>query len=315
MSSNKKAMAPPRRLWANALAALLIGWLAQARAETIDINGTTRTFIAQLPAKQPAPLVVVLHGNTQTGTDMAARTSWPSVAKREQFAVVFPDGLNRSWADLRPEDKRGGRLPPEGTDDVAFIVKLIGKYVTSGIVDPRRVYVTGLSNGGAMTNTLVCERADLFAAAASVIMNLTDETAEACHPSRPMPMLIMNGTADPLIPYEGGRGSSYFAADGFWSTEKTVAFWRQLNGCEADDGATTDLPDKNLTDQSTVTRISSRCPTGHDVVLYRVNGGGHRMPGLSPDARFPRIATGLLGPRNGDIDGAETIWTFFSQFP
>lgn len=68
-------------------------------------------------------------------------------------------------------------------------------------------------------------------------------------------------------------------------------------------------------DASTVTRIASRCPKGHDVVLYRVNGGGHRMPGLAPDARFPKIAVRLLGPQNGDINGAETIWSFFSQFP
>jgi polyhydroxybutyrate depolymerase len=162
--------------------------------------------------------------------------------------------------------------------------------------------------------TLVCARADLFVAGASVIMNLTDEGAVTCHPSRPLPMLIMNGTADPLIPYEGGRGSSYFAADGFWSTEKTVAFWRQLNGCEADDASLTDLPDRAPADQSTATRITSRCPPGHDVVLYRVNDGGHRMPGFAPDARFPKVATGLLGPQNGDIDGAETIWAFFSQF-
>ena len=59
-----------------------------------------------------------------------------------------------------------------------------------------------------MTMTMICARADLFAAAASVIMNLTDDSAAACHPSRPVPMLMMNGTADPLIPYDGGRGSS-----------------------------------------------------------------------------------------------------------
>lgn len=75
------------------------------------------------------------------------------------------------------------------------------------------------------------------------------------------------------------------------------------------------MPDRAPADQSTVTRISSRCPRGHDVVLYRVNHGGHRMPGFAPDARFPKVATSLLGPQNSDIDGAETIWTFFSQFP
>ncbi|WP_245283827.1 PHB depolymerase family esterase [Bradyrhizobium sp. Cp5.3] len=286
-----------------------------AFADTIDVGGVKRSYTAQLPAKTPAPLVIVLHGKTQRGADMITRTAWPQVAKRNGFAVVFPDGLNNAWADARTEVGRAGRGPPAGTDDVAFIAKIVEKLVADGTADPKRVYVTGVSNGGAMTMTLICARADLFAAGASVIMNLTDEAAAACHPSRPLPMLLMNGTADPLIPFEGGRGSSYFAADGFWSTPRTLAFWRKLNGCEADDAAATALADSNAADQSTVTRISSRCPKGHDVVLYRVNDGGHRIPGLSPDARFPKIAASLLGPQNGDIDGAETIWAFFSQFP
>jgi polyhydroxybutyrate depolymerase len=283
-------------------------------ADTIDVNGVQRSYTALRPAKKPAPLVFVLHGKTQRGADMITRTAWPQVAKREGLAVVFPDGLNHAWADARTKAGPELRGPPAGTDDVAFIAKLVEKLVADGTADAKRVYVTGVSNGGAMVMTLVCARADLFVAGASVIMNLTDEGAVTCHPSRPLPMLIMNGTADPLIPYEGGRGSSYFAADGFWSTEKTVAFWRQLNGCEADDASVTDLPDRAPADQSTATRITSRCPPGHDVVLYRVNDGGHRMPGFAPDARFPKVATGLLGPQNGDIDGAETIWAFFSQF-
>ncbi|MBW7974608.1 PHB depolymerase family esterase [Bradyrhizobium sp. BR 10289] len=297
--------------------ALLAGLAAApaAFAETIDVYGTLRSYTAQLPAKRPAPLVIVLHGKTQRGADMITRTAWPLIAKRDGFAVAYPDGLNNSWADARPEERRAGRGPPEGTDDVAFIARLVEKLVADGIADAKRVYVTGISNGGAMAMTLVCARADLFAAGASVIMNLTEESAAACHPSRALPMLVMNGTIDPLIPYEGGRGSGYFAAAGFWSTEKTVAFWRKLNGCDANDATKTELPDKNPEDQSTVTRITSRCPNGHDVLLYRVNNGGHRMPGLFPDARFPKIAAGLLGPQNGDIDGAETIWTFFSQFP
>ncbi|WFU73160.1 PHB depolymerase family esterase [Bradyrhizobium sp. CB2312] len=298
------------------IAALVAGLTTAptAFADTIDVNGVMRSYTVQLPAKRAVPLVVVLHGKTQRGADMIARTAWPQVAKREGFAVAFPDGLNHAWADARTKAGPALRGPPPGTDDVAFIAKLVEKLVANGTADPKRVYVTGISNGGAMAMTLACARADLFAAAASVVMNLTDEAAVTCHPSRPLPMLIMNGTADPLVPYEGGRGSSYFAADGFWSTEETLAFWRKLNGCVIDDGEVTDLPGRETADQSTVTRISSRCPSGHDVVLYRVNGGGHRMPGFAPDARFPRVATGLLGPQNGDIDGAETIWAFLSQF-
>ena len=285
-----------------------------AAAETIAIGGTTRHYTVRLSDTKPAPLVIVLHGNTQTGADMITRTAWPAVAKREGFGVVFPDGLNHSWADLRPNNLRAGRVPPHGTDDVAFIAKLAEKFVADGSADAKRIFVTGISNGGAMTMTLVCKRAELFAAAASVVINLTDQSANLCHPARPVPMLMMNGTADPLVPYKGGRGTSRFAVDGFWSVEKTLGFWRKINGCEATDGAATELDDTDRADRSTVTRIDSRCPAGRDVVLYRVNDGGHRMPGAA-DARFPRLANAFLGSQNHDIDGAETIWAFFKKFP
>jgi polyhydroxybutyrate depolymerase len=296
-------------------ALVLLCWASHARADSIVINGVTRTFTAELPKAKAAPLVIVLHGNTQAGEDMISRTSWPQVARREGFGVVFPDGLNRAWADLRLNEKRARRAPPEGTDDVTFIAKLIDKFVVDGSADPKRIYVTGVSNGGAMTMTMVCARADLFAAAASVIINLTDDSAAACHPSQPVPMLMMNGTADPLVPYQGGRGTSRFAVDGFWSTEKTLNFWRRVNGCEEKDSCLTDLADRDRNDQSTVTRISSHCPAGRDAVLYRVNDGGHRMPGSFADARFPRIVNTMLGPQNHDIDGAEVISEFFRRFP
>lgn len=295
------------------LTALLLLGVTTASADTIKIGSATRHYTSILPATKPVPLVIVLHGNTQTSADMITRTSWPTVARREGFGVVFPDGLNHAWADLRPNNLRAGRVPPHGTDDVAFIAKLVEKLIADGSADPKRIYITGISNGGAMTMTLVCKRAELFAAAATVIINLTDESAAACRPARPMPMLMMNGTADPLIPYKGGRGTSRFAVDGFWAAEKTLGFWRKNNGCEAKDAATTDLDDQDRADRSTVTRIESRCPPGRDVVLYRINDGGHRMPG-SADARFPRLANAFLGPQNRDIDGAEIIWAFFKTF-
>ena len=307
-------MSPVPRVFRLA-AVLVICWGCPALADTIDINGVARSYSVQLPATKPAPLVIVLHGNTQTGADMAARTSWPDVARREGFGVIFPNGLNRAWADLRPNTKRAGRAPPEGTDDVAFIVALIEKFIADGAADPSRIYVTGLSNGGAMTMTMICARADLFAAAATVIINLTDDMAASCHPAKQVPMLMINGTADPLIPYQGGRGTSRFAVPGFWSTQQTFDFWRRVNGCDARDAAMAELDHRDPSDPTTVTRISSHCPPGCDVVLYRINKGGHRMPGNASDVRFPRIVNMLLGPQNRDIDGAEIIWEFFRKFP
>jgi polyhydroxybutyrate depolymerase len=303
------------RVWGLGAVVAITCCRSPALADSIAIKGVTRTFTALLPVAKPAPLVIVLHGNTQTGADMMTRTSWPAMARSDGFGVVFPDGLNRAWADFRPNANRAGRAPPKGTDDVAFLAKLVEKFTADGTADPKHIYITGVSNGAAMTMTMICVRADLFAAAASVIMNLTDEAANACHPSRPVPMLMMNGTADPLIPYQGGRGTSRFAVAGFWSTEQTLAFWRRVNGCDMQDANAVDLDNRDKADQSTVTRISSRCPPGRDVVLYRINDGGHRMPGAVADARLPRMVDAFLGPQNRDIDGAATIWEFFRKLP
>ncbi len=188
--------------------------------------------------------------------------------------------------------------------------------MTDGTADAKRVYVAGISNGGAMAMTLVCARADLFAAGASVIMNLTDEAAVTCHPSRPLPMLLINGTADPLVPYEGGRGSSYYAADGFWSTEETLAFWRKLNGCE-----------HRRRRRDRLAREGARGSVHGDTDLLALSQQGTTSCSIAstmaatacPDSlRMPasrRLRRSLLGPQNRDIDGAETIWSFFSRFP
>jgi polyhydroxybutyrate depolymerase len=165
-----------------------------------------------------------------------------------------------------------------------------------------------------MAMTLACQRTGSFAAAAIVIMSLTQTMQAACKPSGSMPILFMNGTADPLVAYEGGQGKSRFAVSHVVSTPDTVRFWRRINGCEPDDGASLALPDVDAADGSTISRIDSRCPAGRDVVLYRVDGGGHRMPGRKPDARRDAFVTRILGPQNHDIDGAETIWSFFARF-
>ena len=134
------------------------------------------------PRTKPAPLV-----------DRASRQYPDRRRHRDADLVVAGRQPGALWRDLSGRAqprlggsaaglRRAGQAPPAGTDDVAFIAKLIEKYVADGIRGSKRVYITGLSNGGAMTMTLVCARADLFAAAASVIMNLTDESASGCHP-------------------------------------------------------------------------------------------------------------------------------------
>ncbi|OQW55608.1 MAG: polyhydroxybutyrate depolymerase [Proteobacteria bacterium SG_bin9] len=297
-----------------AAALTLASVAAPAHGDELTIDGVKRTYSVQIAAKRPAPLVLALHGNTQQGSDVESRTAWPIVARRENFTVVFPDGLNRAWADLRGSGPRAGYRPPAGTDDIAFLMAIVDKLVKDGVADPRKIYATGLSNGGAMALSLACQHPEKLAAVAPTIINMTDLFGAACKPAQPIPVLLMNGTEDPLIPYKGGLGTSRFAVPGFWSTAQTIAFWRKINQCETKDASATDLPDKDKDDQSTVTRITSQCPAGQDVVLYRINGGGHRLPGGFPDAMAARLVGAMLGPQNRDIDGAETIWAFFKNY-
>jgi polyhydroxybutyrate depolymerase len=295
------------------LVLLLAAFALPARADEMRIGGHTRTWSAVMPPQaRPLPLVLVLHGNTQQGADMRERTSWADTATRHGFVALFPDGLNRAWADLRGPDERGGGSPPAGTDDVAFLLALVDRYVAAGVADPQRIYVTGVSNGGAMTMTLACEHPERFAAAASVIMNFTPTVAAACTPKQPIPLLMMNGSADPLVPYDGGHSRMRRAGASFWSSTQTLSFWREHNGCADADAGRQELADLDHDDGSTVTRIDSRCPAGHEVVLYRVNGGGPRLPDRVADARHSGLVDALLGPQNHDIAAPELIWQFFA---
>lgn len=181
---------------------LALSMIRPAHADRLMVDGVPRTYLIQTSTHTPAPLVLVLHGNTQQGKDVFERSSFPALARREGFVLVAPDGLHRAWADFRDPGERPGPRPPAGTDDVKFLTLLTDTLVHQGLVDPHRIYVVGISNGGAMALSLACARPDLFAASASVIMEMTRAMVNACHPAHGIPLLFMNGTVDPIINFE-----------------------------------------------------------------------------------------------------------------
>jgi polyhydroxybutyrate depolymerase len=276
--------------------------LAQTQ-QTLTVDGVQRTYLLYgSKAGTPRPLVLALHGNAGTGAQFAKYGHWTETAQAKGFAVVLPDGTNRAWNDGRPRDTLLLRKPQEGIDDVRFLVQLIERLIADGIADKRHIFVTGASNGGMMTYRLLCERADLVAAGAAVIANLSTTLHGRCKPSRPVPMLIMNGSADKLTPYNGKVGV-------ILSAPQTAAFWATHNGC-ADRTESRWLPDLDPKDGSKIERIAYACPPAHPVVLYRVADGGHQMPSRGTDF----AAEIILGRRNHDIEAADEIWTFFKQF-
>lgn len=305
-------MRPSIALAALALCMTLALSSACAASDTLLVDGVARTYTLVAPSKTGRlPLVVALHGHGGSGEQLRRSSGWDTTAQDQRFAVVYPDGLNQSW------EMAASSVTPGGNRDVAFLVRLINKLVVDKTVDPRRVYITGVSNGGGMVYRMLCEKSQFFAAVSPVSAGVIPSGPPGCQSSKPLPILIMNGTADPMVPYTGGPMTG-----GAWrgiplmSVEQNVGYWRARNGCsaaDAADAAKAELKDINKTDKSTVTTLTSSCPARRDIERYWINSGGHEMPHL---AILPRSIAleNQLGPQNHDISGADEIWKFFKRF-
>ena len=227
-----------------ALLALLLAGPAAAgglgpgdHAGSLVFDGETRIYDLHVPPSYdgatPIPLVLDIHGWLSSKTGQRFFSGFDALSDTEGFAVVWPQGLFGKPGD--PE----GFNPPAGPswnagfccgaavvskpDDVGFLRTLVEAVAREVAIDRRRVYVTGLSNGGAMTQRLACEAADLFAAAAPVSFPIALVPYTSCAPSRPIAVLTFQGLTDVLVPY-GGGGSFPSAAESF-------AHWRASSGC------------------------------------------------------------------------------------
>jgi polyhydroxybutyrate depolymerase len=281
---------------------------AETSTRRLVVNGSERSLILSVSATgRPHPTVIVLHGGSLNAENARRSTGFEPLVDREGLAAIYPDAVAGHWNDGRSSPS--GAWRNDAADDVGFIRALVRELVQSGIADARRIYVTGPSNGGMMTFRLVCDAADLFAAAAPVIASLPAELAGGCNPVRPIPILVMNGTADPLVPY-GGGGVGFRGGRGrVLSTDETMTFLRKVNGCR--EGVKRDsLADADPHDGSSVTVASwSECSSGAPVILYKIEGGGHRIPRRNEGPR--PVIDRLFGRANHDFEAAEAIWSFF----
>lgn len=284
------------------------------RFGSLTWSGVERTFATYSPTSltEPAAVVFLLHGGFSNATaiwNSELGRSWKALADANGFLLVLPEGRpdpgdpsGHHWNDCRVDIGNADSVSTE--DDVGYIAALIDLIETRVDVDPSRIYVTGASNGGMMTYRLAMKSGERFAAAAAIIANLPDPS-ECAFVASPLPILIMNGAEDAVIPYNGGcvAGSSCERGS-VRSTAATVAFWVLTNGASVTP-TVTDLPDVVTSDDSTVRvfRFDGGAG-GNDVVFYRVEGGGHCPPG--PDSH---PAT----QKNRDIDAATEVWQFFEE--
>lgn len=282
------------------------------RLETINVNGLQREYYIYNPRNNAGgarlPLVMFLHGGGKAdGDEVAERLKMEALAEREQFLLVYPNGIGSQWNDGR--GMTFGKSGDPLVDDVRFISELIDHLVRTYRADPRRVYVSGASNGGMMTLRLANELPHKIRAAAAIIANIPVNIVDSSRTGAAVPMLIMNGTDDPMVPYEGGQvtvlGKKYGA---IVSTAETVNTWVRRNGCN-NAPRVEQLPNKDRRDRSTVeVHHYSGGRRGSEVILYKINGGGHTIPGTGKGRRYP-----LVGVQNMDIYAPEVLWQFFER--
>ena len=177
--------------------------LPPGRSErTLRVGDRDRTYLSYRPATLPpgaaVPLVVVLHGAVGTGRQAQRSYGWDAEADRGGFVVAYPDGVNRTW-NASPDCC--GVAARDQVDDVGFIELLVAAVSTGAPIDPRRVFVTGISNGALLAYRLACETT-LFAAIGPVAGTMINPCP---HPA-PTSVIHIHGTTDRTIPYGGGPG-------------------------------------------------------------------------------------------------------------
>ncbi len=268
---------------------------AQTITGSLAHGGILRTYRLHIPANysptQPCPVVFNLHGYGSDAPEQILLSQMNAIADTAGFIVAYPEGL---------PDGGGQRIWNSGyglgTDDVGFINALLDSIAANYTVNQQRVYSTGLSNGGIMSNTLACELNGRIAAIASVAGTMSWMQWGNCRTVAAMPVLHIHGTTDIVVPYNGNTA--------LLSVVALVNHWRDRNGLTTA-STTTAYPNINPTDGSNAELIVYQTGSAVPVHLIRVNNGGHSWPG-----------SGIIisGNTNMDIDASVEIWKFFSQF-
>jgi len=273
----------------------------------LTLDGRNRSYIVHIPASydpdSPAPVVLAFHGAGMNADLMIRFSAISEASEKHGFIAVYPNGVG-----VGPllTFNAGGFVGQQGDswpDDVAFTSALLDDLAGVATIDPRRIYATGMSNGGMMAHRLGVELADRIAAIAPVAGTLALADPE---PTRPVPVMHFHGRADTIVPWSGPSARTPRFV-GFRSVEQTAAFWATHNGCTLEPEIT-DIP-VTQEDGTAVRRWLYRAKdTDAEVVIYEIQGGGHTWPGV-------RSMFNIGGRTTTQISANDLMWEFFERHP
>ncbi|MFQ3549313.1 MAG: alpha/beta fold hydrolase [Armatimonadota bacterium] len=279
--------------------------LAGSFERTIKIDNKERSYTIYIPEsidmEKPISLVIALHGGGGNAKNMAETTNFNKKADEEGFIVAYPNGSGNLPNHLLTWNAGNccGYALENDIDDVRFIKDMIESLIKQLKVDPNRVYVTGFSNGGMMAYRLACEIPKYIAAIAVVSGSMNIE----CKSKEPVSVLIMHGTADKNVIYEGGKPKQQF--DKHLRSDSSVAYaasyWVRRNDC--------DNTAKPIINGKVIKTVYDNGKNGTSVVVYKLIGVGHVWPGNTKKTSLTRDPAFL------DIDATDIIWDFFKSHP
>ena len=269
-----------------------------------------RKYIVHMPpqynGEKPVPAVLVLHGGIGTAEKTQRFTEMNKISDQNGFLVIYPQAFKELKSGYIWADGRGTQADHEGIDDVDFINKLLDTLIVKFNLDTSKIYVCGFSNGGFMTMRLACEIGERFAAVAGLGCSMDTALYNHCNPSKPLPVIFVNGTADPFVPFDGGIMNPNVHP--IVAPDSAVQFWVTNNHCESS-APMVNLPDSVADDNSKVQKFSyTDCTCNADVTFYKIINGGHTWPGVENSRLEFR-----LGETNEDIHASRVLWNFFKQ--
>jgi len=299
------------RLFGGAVVALVGAACLADETHVLGSGGRERSYIVHVPPGHPGdkgwPVVLAFHGGGSNARTMVQFSGLSGAADECGFIAVYPSGPGRLPRMLAFNGGICcGHAMQEGVDDVAFVDALIDDLAGRHKVDLARVYATGMSNGGIMCYLLGSKLAHRIAAIAPVGGTMGTET---CEPVRPVPVMHFHGTEDAYLRYGGGPGPKSVAKAPFFSVEHSIRAWVKANGCDPEPREEL-LPDAS--DDGTRVRqfTYSGGRAGSEVILIRIEGGGHTWPGGATGDR-----TAFLGTTTRDISANRMMWEFFQRHP
>ena len=280
---------------------------------TIIHEGIEREYILHVPENlnNDSSIVFVIHGYTGSAEGIAAYSGMNSIAEREGFIAVYPQGTTDSYGNAFFNVSYG--FNDESTiNDVSFIRELVKSISHEFNLKRKKAFATGMSNGGEMSYLLACTSSDLFKAVAPVAGVLMKGLKDSCELNSPVPVFEIHGTADKISLFEGdlnneeGWGAYYdlpstidFFAERYQLVNKTV---KQITSKES--GADYDIFfERHWTND-----------LEEEVWMYRIEGGRHVWPGTKFKWWNDPLARLYFGSGNEDINASEEVWAFFKKY-